>query len=82
MRILNLSLTCLGYVCSLAGFIGLIAAAISLLDPAGIQMANDHDPFGDPPATFEVLLLGAGSAAILGLGGWLVFRKPAHRRKP
>jgi len=51
---------------------------LTLLDPAGAQMADDGSPFGTPPSTSSTLLWLPLSVVLGALGAWLAFR--AKRR--
>ncbi len=58
----------------IAGF-----ALLGMLDPAGAQMANDHDPFGKPPSMmYDAVLLGV--SGVFMTGAWLVARIAVHKK--
>ena len=61
-----------GSVLALFGLFGSIAWLYTLMDPAGAQLANDADPFGTPPAIFEIILWLTGWVAVLVIGCWLL----------
>jgi hypothetical protein len=64
-----LGVFCVGLV--LCGLFVIIVGVMSMIDPVGTQMANDADPFGEPPTLTESLWrMAAGLAAVI-LGGWL-----------
>jgi hypothetical protein len=60
----------------------LLGEVLALADPAGMQMANDADPFGTPPgwqvhaAWFGII------AALFMAGGWLIFGGRPRRNTP
>ncbi len=64
----------IGYLISALGLGILIFSLLGLLDPQGVQMANDSDPFGVPPSTTQLLLHVAVGIAMLAAGAWLVVR--------
>ncbi len=39
----------IAWLCLVLGAIGALISLWSFLDPVGMQMANDADPFGTPP---------------------------------
>lgn len=60
-------------------FLGGLAFAVylvALLDPVGIKMADDGDPFGDPGPWSDAVIGMAVSAAITGLGAWCIRSAP------
>ena len=83
MAWLRILLRILGVLTSALGLGGSLFAVLALLDPAGTQLANDHDPFGTPPSTGEVLESLAVWLALLGIGLWLSLpRRESKRARP
>lgn len=53
-------------VTALIGLIVVVLGIIAMIDPAGAQLANDADPFGEPPSRIKSLamtLVGVGLVA-------------------
>ena len=44
-------------LCLLIGFLILMIGIIGVFDPIGTQMANDNDPFGEPPGIKDSLFV-------------------------
>lgn len=78
---LRILLRILGVLTSALGLCGSLFAVLALLDPAGTQLANDHDPFGTPPSTGEVSASLAVWLALLGIGLWLSFPRRRGKRR-
>jgi hypothetical protein len=63
-----------GYLASGVG-LGIVAfTLLALLDPQGAQMANDSNPFGQPPSNAKLLKHLAVGLALVPIGAWLVAR--------
>jgi hypothetical protein len=61
-------------VFGMGAIIGLISL-LAILDPAGVRMANDADPFGKPPSMmYDVVLLGVSGVFMAG-AVWLARKK-------
>ncbi len=39
------------------GSISLFIAALAIMDPKGAQLANDNDPFGEPPGLIRIIII-------------------------
>ena len=59
---------CLWCSSALLGTLVVTMGVIAILDPRGVQMANDADPFGTPPSAWF-------SAALI-LGGLVLLLRP------
>ena len=62
-----------GIVLSVVGFLGVIVAALGLIDPAGTKLADDGDPFGSPDPWYVGALIFGAFAACAVVGLWLLF---------
>jgi uncharacterized membrane protein YfcA len=52
----------------------LFVSTLSFIDPKGTKMADDNDPFGEPPSRLASVCVGAISLAI-GIGGLRMIQK-------
>lgn len=68
----------LGAGLAVMGTLGVPFGVMGMIDPVGMQMSNDADPFAAPP-TFEssAWLTGASFGAFL-LGTWICLRLARH----
>jgi len=48
-----------GVLLFILGSLGILAGIVSIVDPIGTQMADDHNPFGKPPVLTESILITA-----------------------
>ena len=72
----------LGALLLIVGVIGVPVALLGLIDPVGLKLADDGDPFGTPDPWYiaaAILCAYAGSAA---LGLWLLFRNGMPKPRP
>ena len=63
-----------GFVLFLFGLFGALFGLISIVDPVGTQMANDSDPFGEPPTLVKSIAITGMYLALAVIGGWLFKR--------
>ncbi|MBC7899588.1 MAG: hypothetical protein H7070_05995 [Saprospiraceae bacterium] len=64
-----------GSIFVLFGFLGIAVGILGIIDPVGLKMADDSDPFGSPPSMFENLAYTAIFVTIFIFGVWLVAAK-------
>lgn len=70
----------IGAVVAVTGLAVIVVALVALIDPVGTKMADDADPFGEPPSTTGSLAtLAVGCAATVS-GGWFALRRRTERR--
>ena len=58
----------------LFALMALFMSALSVIDPKGAKMADDNDPFGEPPSRLSSVCIGVISLAI-GIGGLRMIQK-------
>ena len=63
-----------GLVMFLLGLFGVFFGVLAIFDPAGAQMSNDADPFGEPPTLVRSIALTGFYLALAIIGGWLFNR--------
>ena len=59
----------------LAGVLGVIVCLVAIVDPVGTKMADDNDPFGNPPSRISSLAWATGFGAVGACGFLLMTRR-------
>ncbi len=77
MKIIRLAF---GILLSLFGLMGIFFGVLSIYDPIGAQLADDHNPFATPPNISESIRVTALYVFIL-LAGILLLFGPAFKRR-
>jgi hypothetical protein len=54
-----------GVLMLIFGLLGILAGIVSIVDPIGTQMADDHNPFGKPLVLTESILITAFYVLVL-----------------
>ncbi len=77
MKIIRLAF---GILLSIIGLSGVFFGVLSIYDPIGAQLADDHNPFAKPPTMSESIWVTALYVFVLLVGILLLFG-PAFKRK-
>lgn len=59
----------------LVGTIGVMVCLVAIVDPVGIKMADDNDPFGNPPSRISSLAWAIGFGVVGACGVPFLARK-------
>jgi hypothetical protein len=68
----------LGWILGVLGIVGIFFGLLSIVDPVGAQLADDHNPFAAPPGVAESLSVIFMYVAIGAIGAWLILRKKSR----
>lgn len=64
-----------GWLCIALGASTAIFAVIAFIDPAGAQLADDGNPFGQSPSRLQIAFLFVFSLMVTSMGAFMVKQK-------
>jgi hypothetical protein len=73
-KVQRLAFISTGFILFLFGLVGALFGLLSIVDPVGTQMADDFNPFGEPPTPIESIVIIGMYLVLAVVGGWLFNR--------